>query len=468
MEDRERRGRRAGRWRAAAAATLVALCVSAPAVAAEKKTVNEQILEIMRAKNVIDEQQYQDLLEQSRQEEAQRPVAAVSAAPSESPAARAPEWDVGWKNGFYVNKNDGSMKLKFGGLIQLDGAVINESRNLEQQIGGVGTGVEFRRARIFFEGGVYEHAIFKAEYDFAGGEAAFKDVWIGLQKIPWIERVRAGYMKEPFSLEQVTSDRFTTFMERALPDALVPARNTGLMIDRNLLGDRMYLGVGTFAKTDTFGDAFQNDANYNVTARLTGLPIYSEKGEQLLHLGLNYSHQFRGDGVLSYSQRPEAHLGPKIVSTGTINGVDGIDLAGAELAGVFGPVNFQSEIISSFVDRVRGLSSPTFWGAYGQLSWFLTGETRDYETRTASFGRTAPKRDFSIKNGTWGAFELAARYSYLTLDDKGVDGGIVSDITGGLNWYLYANLRLMLNYVYSNRHGLGDANIVESRVQIDF
>ena len=84
------------------------------------------------------------------------------------------------------------------------------------------------------------------------------------------------------------------------------------------------------------------------------------------------------------------------------------------------------------------------------------------------FARTAPKHPFSIKNGTWGAWELAARYSYLTLADKGIAGGIVSDVTGGVNWYLYPNLRLMFNYVYSNRHGLGDASIAESRVQIDF
>jgi phosphate-selective porin OprO/OprP len=240
------------------------------------------------------------------------------------------------------------------------------------------------------------------------------------------------------------------------------------MVNRTFAEERIYLGAGAFANTDEFGNEFANDSNYNVTARLTGLPLYVDEGKQLLHVGVNYSHQFRGDGSLSFSQRPEAHLAPKIVNTGTINGVSGVDLVGGELAGVFGPVNFQSEIVSSFVDRGRGLTNPSFWGAYGQVGWFLTGETRAYDPVEAAFVRTSPKHSFSIKDGTWGAWELAARYSYLTLADKGVGGGIVSDITGGLSWYLYPNLRLMVNYVYSNRHGLGDASIAESRVQVDF
>jgi phosphate-selective porin OprO/OprP len=453
-------------WRCLAA--VLVICLSGPVTAAEKKSVNEQILEIMRAKNVIDEQQYQDLLEQARQEEAANTAAAVSAAKQEAPATRESEWDVGWRNGFYVNKSDGSMKLKFGGLIQADGAVVNMSNQLENEIGGVGNGTEFRRARIFFEGAIYEYGIFKAEYDFAEGEPAFKDVWVGLQNIPWIERVRVGHMKEPFSLEQLTSSKFLTFMERALPDALVPARNTGIMMDRSFFENRMFFGVGGFVNTNDFGRGFQNGANTNVTARLTGLPLYQEKGEQLIHIGLNYSHLFRGDQTLTFSQRPEAHLAPRIVNTGNVPGVTSVDVVGGELAGVYGPVYFQSELIASFVERKRDFRNPTFWGGYAQLGWFLTGETRDYEARTAVFARTAPKHNFNIAKGTWGALELAARYSYLTLDDKGVSGGIASDITGGLNWYLFPDLRVMLNYVYSDRHGLGDANIVESRVQLDF
>lgn len=431
-----------------------------------KKSVAEQLLEIMRAKNVIDEAQYQDLLEQAKQEAAERRAPAVAAAPPEKTAS--PEWDFGWENGFYLTKSDGSVNLKFGGLTQNDFAVVNESRALESLVGGTGTGTEFRRARIQFEGSVYEHAIFKAEYDFADGEPAFRDVWIGLQKLPVAGRVRVGYMKEPFSLEQMNSDRFITFMERGLPDVFVPSRNTGLMIDRTFLDERIYLGVGGFVKTDSFGEGFENGSNDNLTARVTGLPLYVDEGRVLLHVGGSYSHLFRDDAGLTYQQRPESHLAPYVVGTGSMPGVDGVDLAGGEVAAVYGPWHFQSEAIASFVDRSQGLGNPRFWGAYGQVGWFLTGEVRPYETRNATFGRVVPKRPFSIARGTWGGWEVAARYSYLMLDDAGINGGTVSDITGGLNWYLYPNLRMAFNYVFSHRNDVGDASIAESRVQIDF
>jgi phosphate-selective porin OprO/OprP len=463
VPNRSDAGRRAQRRLGAAAAALVLLSLAMPGVAAEKKPLTERLLDIMREKNVIDDQQYEELLEQAREEAETRPVAAVSA-----PADTKPDWDYGWKNGFYLKKSDGSVSLKFGGRIDNDWAVINQSENLSRQIGEGGTGTLFRRARLSFEGTVYDYGIFKAEYDFADGETALKDVWVGLQDIPWIERIRIGHMKEPFSLEQMMSSKSITFVERPLSDALVPARNTGLMIDRNFLGERIYFGVGGFANTNDSGTAFQNDSNYNVTARLTGVPIYSDDGGQILHLGLNYSHGFGGDGTLQYRTRPETRFGPTIENTGTITGVTGRNLVGGELAAVFGPVYFQSEIIASLVTRERGLSNPRFWGAYGEIGWFLTGETRQYDKRDAIFVRPAPNHSFSVKNGTWGAWELALRYSYLSLAGGGIDGGIVDDVTGGLNWHLFPNLRLMFNYVFSNRHGLGYSSIAESRVQFNF
>ena len=76
MANRNLRGRGAWRLRVAAGAALLALCAALPAMAAEKKaekkSVAEQLLEIMRAKNMIDDQQYEDLLTQARAEQAER------------------------------------------------------------------------------------------------------------------------------------------------------------------------------------------------------------------------------------------------------------------------------------------------------------------------------------------------------------------------------------------------------------
>jgi phosphate-selective porin OprO/OprP len=68
---------------------------------------------------------------------------------------------------------------------------------------------------------------------------------------------------------------------------------------------------------------------------------------------------------------------------------------------------------------------------------------------------------------------LAARYSTVDLNDADVEGGEQYDITGGLNWYLNPNTRIMLNYVYADLEGRAnvkddDINVFQARFQVDF
>ena len=53
-------------------------------------------------------------------------------------------------------------------------------------------------------------------------------------------------------------------------------------------------------------------------------------------------------------------------------------------------------------------------------------------------------------------FELAARYSAIDLNARGLRGGTERDVTLGLSWYPEPNLRLVANYVHG-RVRPGDA-----------
>ena len=161
----------------------------------ESKSVAEELLEILRAAGTIDDTQYRDLRERARAEEAQRIEVAVAAATSAAVAWSANEavdeavetaalsasanktpnpepdpkdWKFKWSNGFKLDRNDGAFKLKFGGRIQNDWAMVDLNEPLENAIGGEGHGTEIRRARLFFSGTVYDRVVFKAQYDFAG------------------------------------------------------------------------------------------------------------------------------------------------------------------------------------------------------------------------------------------------------------------------------------------------------------
>jgi len=289
---------------------------------------------------------------------------------------------------------------------------------------------------------------------------------VGLDDLPYVGRVRAGHFKEGFSLNNETSSKYITFMERALPaGAFDTGRNTGVALDNTAFDERMTWRVGGFAEVGDSGNRDRSNlSNYNVATRLTGLPLYEDNGSRLVHVGLAYTHKFIND-MIDFGAR-EVHLSEDLVDTGDIM-AKGLDQVGLEFASVFGPLSLQAEWMGSWVDQVAG-EDLDFMGYYGQVSYFLTGEHRVYKRSEGVFDRVSPKQPFSLKEGHWGAFEVGARYSYLDLSDQNIRGGTQNNTTLGANWYLFSNLRLMLNWVHSHRNGIGNQDAVETRVSLDF
>jgi phosphate-selective porin OprO/OprP len=481
---------------AAFAAVLGGAASADPTGAAEasgEKPVVEKLLDIMLLQKSITPAQYDELLAQAQREQsaAAERAAEVAAAAETPPVSAGPEsWSTKWDNGIKLERADGAYKLRFGGRIQLDGAVISETDGLNEDLkdlggNGQGNGVEFRRARLYFEGTLHERLLFKAQYDFAGGESAFKDVYVGLKDLGPVGTVQVGQFKEPFLLDEMTSDDYITMMERPLNDAFFPDRNVGVMGLNTLADKRVSWQLGAFRDTDDFGDAFSsfNDTNWDIAGRVTGLPYWKEDGSQLVHLGFDYLHRFRGS-TLSYSQRPEAHLADRFVNTGSFDASDS-DVFNVELAWVQGPFSLQSEYSHALANGDDGQSNVDFWAAYGQLSYFLTGEHKVYEPDHGRFGRIKPNKNFNPGEGGWGAFEVATRFSYLDLNDRNIRGGELWDAQAGINWYLFPNARIMLNYIHANLSGRQDSyedalgadvpinvtgrgDIVQTRFQVDF
>ena len=372
-----------------------------------------------------------------------------------------------WKDGLRFTANDGSVKLKIGGRIQHDFAYFAEDGSVERRLGeDFEDGTEFRRARLYFSGTIYDDIDFKVQYDFAGGDADFKDAYLGMRNVPYVGNVRIGQFKEPFSLEELTSSNYITFMERSLVNTFSPSRNTGVMFYDTMLDKRMTWAAGFFRQTDSFGDG-SGGRDYNATARLTGLPVFEDGGKKLLHLGVSYTHQnYEGDSV-RFRARPEAHLTPRIVDTGNFSAEYG-DFILAEAAWVDGPFSLQGEYVHAFIEgRNRRIGDPNFWAASVQASYFLTGEHRPYKTASGSFSRVKPLSIYD-GNGGAGAWELAARLSYLNLNDDGVKGGRLKDLTLGLNWYLNPNVRTMWNYVFADPSQGGEVNAFMWRFQVAF
>ena len=361
-----------------------------------------------------------------------------------------------WDNGFKISSADGDFKLKFGGRIMYDYACWNTNFNGTDESFN---GSEFRRVRLFNSGQVYKHVKYKIQFDFAGEEISFKDVYMEITKVPFLGNIKVGHFKEPFRLEALTSSKYITFMERGLPIEFFPERNVGIMLHNNFMDNKLSVQAGIFQ--NGLNDGEQN-GNRNITSRITFLPINNE--DNLLHLGIGFSTRKNSANSYSVSARPENHLGNNLISASISNSVDHTNLIGTEMAFIIGSLSIQGEYVMTSVSANETFNFSSY---YGQISYFLTGEKRKYKNSFAGFDRVSPSNN--IGDYGMGALELAARYSSMDLSEA--DGGALNDITLGLNWHLNPCTRIMLNYVIGtadiNSETLNE-NTLQMRMQIDF
>jgi phosphate-selective porin OprO and OprP len=118
--------------------------------------------------------------------------------------------------------------------------------------------------------------------------------------------------------------------------------------------------------------------------------------------------------------------------------------------GLLGEYNFSWQEVTRAATTAKLMHSS--WQLSG--SWFLTGEK-------ASFRSAAPKRPFDPRAHTWGAFEIAARYGELKMDEATFPtfANPASSIRReqafgmGLNWYFLRAVKWSFNYERTNFTG---------------
>ena len=353
-----------------------------------------------------------------------------------------------------VNAQSPFKEIKFGGRIMYDMAVWGDS-TMDN------AGTEFRRVRFYNSGELYGNVKYKLQLDFSGGEISFKDVWMELGELPFTGKLRVGHFKEPLRLEAITSSKYITFMERGLPIAMSPERNTGAMY-HTTFGEKISLQTGIFREGDSFGNDKESTNNVNITSRITYLAMNND--DKLLHLGASNSIRKNSSHSYGFSSKAENHLGNKLMSV-DIEGVKETNILGGEIAYVNNSLSVQAEYLQT---TVMGETETELSSYYGQISYFLTGESRPYKNSLDGFSRVKPNNNYG--SGGKGAIELVARTSSMNL--TAANEGTLNDLTLGINWYLNPHTRVMLNYVMGERTDLSseviNENAVMMRFQLDF
>lgn len=377
------------------------------------------------------------------------------------------------------------------GAMQADTGFFHQDHNSFHTYGPISNGADFRRARLGVKGALTENVNYAWQMDFGFfGRPTFTDVYVEQTQIPYLGTFRIGQWKQPFSLEVVSSYRYTTFMERSsLFQAFTPFRHVGFGFYDNsedlnwtwagsvFAAGQDQFGGSLFSQPDTYN--FLNMGGIGTAERLTWLAYWDEctKGDSYLHLGVAHYFNAPPGQTVRFRSIPEFYIGQNangLIGTsgqsqpGVFNGtpffvdtggkhVNFFNVLGSELLCVKGPLSLQSEAMVNLVDRDGATAALP--GMYATLGYFLTGEHRPYDRKAGAIDRVIPFKNFSFNkdgcNTGLGAWEVAARYSYLNLNDKDLQGGIMSNFTAGVNWYLNPNMKIVFNYIHSSTNYAG-------------
>ena len=377
-------------------------------------------------------------------------------------------------SGLRLHLEEDRLTMKIGGSVAFDGSAFITG----PQFHGFDDGIQLRRFRAYAQGDCL--LVLPVSYEFEIGYVPntyyIQNSYVAFRDIGLIGELKFGQYQAPMGLDVVTSGRDISEMEpAAVLQALAPGVNAGVQMGRPLFEQRATWKFGFFTAGGGGQDFGEASKSYGrAITRLTGLPLYAPDpghpgSATLLHLGLSANILYSTDDSIRYRSRPENHLGPYVVDTGSIK-ANGSLVAGAEAAWVSGPFSIQAEYLQSWVNDKNG-QSPSFGGAYASASWFLTGETRPYDRQNGCFTRVVPQHNFNWGRGGWGAWELAARCSCLDLDSANVHGGRLSEFMVGPTWYLHSHLKWRFEYGLADvthHQPEGIINIFQTRMEVDF
>jgi phosphate-selective porin OprO and OprP len=458
---------------------------------------------IAEAKDLDDAQAKIELL-QAQVEALQESISQIQAAQAKVTPS--------WKGAPQLEDKEAGWSFKVRGRVQYDVGVSNNP-NDAIVTHNLGFNARARRIRLGAEGTIPGGLGYKCEADFANASVGFGDCIISYTPKNAPINIAIGNQETNNGLEQMTSSRFSSFVERAaFDDAFIDTRRIGINLGYiNAAGDFRING-GLWA-------AHSIDNSLDQNGWIGGMrTVYSPlMGANQLHFGANFQYRKFSDNdnlngssnspnttpqgapstnqVARYRARPFTQLTDiRFVDTGNYAAKSDY-IIGLEAAGIFKSFHVAAEgqylhsnaysagdtitfdpLTDDPVDVLDQFASPTFvpdgnpsyWGGYIEAGYFITGETRGY--KNGLWDRTKVLKPFS--QGGMGAFQVIGRVDYLDLDSKKLRNGCTNNfITGacvapsaatlqgkggkqlgllaGLTWIPEDYARVLLNYSHA-------------------
>jgi len=418
----------------------------APAPAPAANDAMMGLLKVLRDKGTLDEATYESLVNAAKADDEH-----VSHARDEIERMQKETPKIDTKEEIKVTSADGDFEWRFIGLLMADYYIP------DSDLSQIDTEGDIRRARLGMRGRLWQHWIWKLEYDFAGGDAALKDGYVGYEDEysggEW--NVKVGQQQVPFGLATMSSSKYMLFLERPLMADVVlqPNRQLGssFFINGGKDGQLWTFHTGIYgAEEGEDPDTFEQ---LSIAARVTMNPHIRNKNH-FVHLGGAVWYKDPNDTEVRVRQRPgvirasDSYFTDADFGTGDVEGILAFN---AEAVAVWGPAHFQAEYTNWNVSpngAAFGGDDVTLDGYYVEASYFLTGESMKFELDEGHFSGVKPRG--IVGKGGIGAWQMAARYDVVDLNefrDGGVPGGREEDFRVALNWYPTNTIRFMADYV---------------------
>lgn len=404
-------------------------------------------------------------------------------------AAKAAPVLTAGASGFIFSSADKKFSLRVRGNIQADARHYFDEK---LPTADAPDAFVLRRIRPAFEGTVAEKYTFRIMPDFANNTVTLLDAWAAYKHADWLT-VLAGKTKSPFDLERLVSQTNMVFIERSYPTQLGPNRDTGFQFSGDLASGRLtYQAAYLDGASD--GGSVETDTNdgKDIVLRLFAQPFKSEEDSFLkgLGFGVAYSQGTREVG----SGAPRALQTNSLLNFFSYGGnvrPDGdTTRISPQLTFAKGPFGViasytvsENELINAATAATATARRDLTTSAFAvNVNYVLTGEDTGYNTNPR------PRQDFDLSKGTWGAWEIAARYSGLTVDSDAFTGPgtgtfanrntqarSVESWSFGLNWYLNRHVKSSINLEHSSFDAAAgstadfdDEIALLSRVQLQF
>lgn len=403
-----------------------------------------------------------------------------------SGAAMASAMQVTSDGGIKVfNPNDTAYWFSVGGRLDLDETIF--SGDYKDKRGDFPSGAHIRRAFIKFMGGVGEYLSYNMTFNFNGSLVRFEDAWLNYAGLCDNTNLRVGQFTPLTTIDnwgRYGTVNDTIFLEPSLASTTfqVPTKALGIWAD-TALADLFTVAATVYQprqNADGLPNSFPSQYNYQnpnrsdrlgAAMRITFSPVHTE--DTVYHIGALGRFQsmnnirfgrpiFQQDVFATYPEA-RARNTAQLVETERTRAKSYNVITGEALA-IWGPLMLEGEyshanmqrmpanVTNYFVvnNQLRTTVTPAvgnvrFYGWHAQVAYVITGETRGYDFATGTVQNPSPA-------GSCGAWEIAARYSNVKLNDKNLLGGRENNVTVGLNWFINDNVRIAANYIRANIH----------------